>query len=173
MNVDEATYSYPNNLIMPANPSGTNWWDEVFGPAFVQDYNIGVSGGTDNANYNVSFNYLDQEGTAIHNYYRRGSVRVNTQFNAGRFTIGENIALSIAETVGGIPDLGGYVENTIVGKNILLQPIVPVYDVGGYFAGGKANTLGNTDNPVAVAYKGRNNTNANRRIVGSVLGSLL
>ncbi|MEX0771516.1 MAG: SusC/RagA family TonB-linked outer membrane protein, partial [Balneolaceae bacterium] len=170
MQVDESTYSFSDNLIMPANPEGTNWWDEMFSPALVQDYNIGISGGADNHRYNVSFNYLDQDGTAIHNWYRRGSVRVNTEFNSGIFTVGENISLSLTETVGGLRDIGGYAEGTIVGKNILMQPIIPVYDINGYFAGGKANTLGNQDNPVAVAYKNKDDVTANRRVVGSVFG---
>ena len=53
MTVDEGTYSYWDNLIMPAS-AGTNWWDEVFDPSLVQDYNIGMSGGTENSVYNIS-----------------------------------------------------------------------------------------------------------------------
>ena len=43
-NVDPKTYSYPTSLIMPGS-NGTNWWKEVFHPAYVGDYNMDVSGG--------------------------------------------------------------------------------------------------------------------------------
>jgi TonB-dependent starch-binding outer membrane protein SusC len=171
MNVDESTYSFPDNLIMPANPNGTNWWQEVFDPALVQDYNLRFSGGSDNALYNVSFNYYDQDGTMKYNWYRRGQIRVNTQFTAGRFTIGENISLTVDESTGGMTS-GNMGEDTGVGQMIKMQPIIPVYDVNGYFAGAKANTLGNGSNPVAQLYKNKDDIGSSRRLVGSVFGSV-
>ncbi len=156
--ITEDDYAYENsdNLIMPGS-SGTNWWDAVFGNALQQNYNLSVSGGSDSHNYNVSFNYLDQEGTAAYNRFQRGTVRVNTEFDLGILTIGENVSLSLDESYGGItgnPD--GYAEDGIIGKNILMQPVVPVYDIGGNFASGKAVTLGNQTNPLKEAFYTRN-----------------
>ena len=45
---------------MPAS-QGTDWWDEAFDPSLVQDYNIGMSGGSDNSVYNISLQYFDQD----------------------------------------------------------------------------------------------------------------
>lgn len=168
--VNEDNYLYPDNLIMPANGAGTDWWDAVFDPALVQDFNLSVSGGNETARYNVSFNYFDQEGTMKYNWYKRGSVRVNTEFDAGIMTFGENISLTLAENVGGMPAAGGYVENTSVGKNVLMQPVVPVYDVNGYFASGKAVSLGNQSNPVKIAWDNRDDITSNNRLVGNVFG---
>ncbi|MGH8057381.1 MAG: TonB-dependent receptor plug domain-containing protein, partial [Candidatus Entotheonellia bacterium] len=103
VNVDESLYSYPNRLIMPGS-AGTNWWKAVFSPALFTDANLGVSGGgADNA-YNVSFSYLNQEGTAAYNRYQRGTVRVNTAFSLGKVAVGENIAFSRSRQYGGLPD---------------------------------------------------------------------
>jgi TonB-linked SusC/RagA family outer membrane protein len=169
-NVDESSYAFPNNLIMPAS-RGTNWFGEVFGPALQQDYNISVAGGGDTNTYNVSFNYLDQEGTAIYNRFQRGTIRVNTEFNMGSLTIGENISLALDESYGGLPnDPGGYAEGGILGKNILMQPVVPVYDVGGNFASGKAVTLGNQTNPVKEAWGNKDDIGRNTRMFGNVFG---
>ncbi|MFY0689731.1 MAG: TonB-dependent receptor [Cyclobacteriaceae bacterium] len=167
--VDESTYSNPDNLIMPAS-QGTNWWDEVFSPALVQDYNLNMSGGTENGVYNISFNYYDQDGTMLNNWWKRGSIRANSQFTAGRFTVGESIAVSIEQNSGGMGGGGGG-ENTGIGQLIKMQPIIPVYDITGeYWAGAKANTLGNGSNPVAQLEKGKDNKWAGQRVVGSVFG---
>jgi TonB-dependent starch-binding outer membrane protein SusC len=64
-------------------------------------------------------------------------------------------------------DPGGYAEDGIVGKNILMQPVVPVYDVNGNFASGKAVSLGNQGNPLKFAFERRNNINRNNRIFGN------
>ncbi len=166
-NVDEGTYSFPDNLIMPGS-RGTNWWDAVFGSALVTDVNLGVSGSGPGHGYNVSLNYLNQEGTAAFNRFQRGSARVNTSFQFGRLTIGENIAFALEEFVGGSGDPGGFAEGGILGKNILMQPVVPVYDVGGNFAAGKAVGLGNQSNPLKEAWANKDDVGKNIKIFGNV-----
>jgi TonB-linked SusC/RagA family outer membrane protein len=169
-NVDLNSYSFPDNLIMPGSP-GTNWWDAVFGPAFVGDYNLDISGrGTDNA-YGVSFNYLSQQGTAAYNYFNRGSVRVNTSFTRKMFTFGENIAVSAERTAGGVQD-DNFGEGGFLGKNILSQPVVPVRDIAGNFASGKAVGLGNNTNPLKAAWAAKDNITRNDRIFGNVFASM-
>ncbi|MBV9881055.1 MAG: SusC/RagA family TonB-linked outer membrane protein [Gemmatirosa sp.] len=169
-NVDLNSYSYPGNLIMRGS-AGTNWWKAVFGPAFVGDYNMDVTGGGVGNTYAVSFNYFDQNGTAAYNRYQRGSVRVNTSFTRRAFTLGENVALSGDRSTGGISD-DSFGEGGILGKNILMQPVVPVRDVQGNFASGKAVGLGNNTNPLKSAYAAKDNINRNGRIFGNVYGNL-
>jgi TonB-linked SusC/RagA family outer membrane protein len=168
--VDPSTYAYPNNLIMPGSP-GTNWWKAVFGSGQFRDANLALSGGGDDNAYHVSFNFLDQEGTAAFTRLQRGGVRVNTTFNVNKVTVGENITVSRQRSYGGLDDdaLG---ENNIIGKNIFQQPVVPVYDVNGYFASGKALGLSNLTNPLKIAESGRYNINTNDRIFGNVFGAL-
>src|SRR2546425_4684171 len=164
--VDPGSYSYPNNLIMPGSP-GTNWWKAVFGSGQYRDANLAVAGaGEDNA-YHVSFNYLDQEGTAAFTRLQRGGVRINTAFNMGRTSVGENIAASRDRSYGGLDD-GGLGENNIIGKNIMQQPVVPVYDINGYFASGKAVGLSNLTNPLKIASAAQNDISTNDRIFGNV-----
>ena len=129
---------------MPGS-AGTNWWEAVFGPAMVGDYNLDVTGGSADNAYGVSFNYFDQDGTAAYNDFKRGSVRVNTAFNRGKLNFGENISLALERHYGGIPDdPGGYAEDGILGKNILMQPVVPVRDINGNFAVGKGRRVSAT-----------------------------
>ena len=165
--VDATKYSFPNSLIMPGS-TGTNWWKAVFSPAGVGDYNADVAGGSDDNAYRVSFNYFNQTGTAIYNDYRRGSVRVNTQFNRSKLTFGENMALSVDRSYGGIQnDPGGYAEDNIIGKSVLMQPVIPVFDINGNFAGGKCCGLGNQFNPVHIAFAAKDNLTKNNRAFGN------
>ena len=167
--VDPSTNSYPDNLIMPGS-AGTNWWKAVFGAGQYRDANLALSGGSDENAYHVSFNYLDQEGTAAFNRLRRGGARVNTTFNLGKVRVGENIAVNREQHYGGLDDdaLG---ENNIVGKNIFQQPVVPIYDIAGYYASGKALGLSNLTNPLKIAESGQHNITTNDRIFGNVFGA--
>ena len=168
--VDPTKYSYPNSLIMGGS-TGTNWWDAVFSSGKVSDVNLNIAGAGQDNTYGVSFNYFDQGGTAAYNNYRRGSIRVNSSFNRGKLQFGENAALSSDRHYGGLPDDAGG-ETALIGKNILMQPVVPVYDVQGNFASGKAVGLGNNSNPLKEAYERRNNINRNNRVFGNVFAAL-
>jgi TonB-dependent starch-binding outer membrane protein SusC len=170
--VDPSKYSYPNTLIMPGS-TGTDWWKAMFGTGGTRDLNLDISGGGPENQYGVSFNYFNQKGTAIYNTFNRGSVRANTSFNRGRLSFGENALLSLEEHNGGIPDdPGGYAEDGILGKNILMQTVIPIYDINGNFAGGKASNLGNQSNPVKEAFSNKDNVTRNNRVFGSVFGEL-
>jgi len=160
-----------NRQIMRASP-GTNWWDAVFGSAMTADVNLSLAGSGENHGFNVSFNYYNQEGTAAYNRFQRGSVRANTQFQSGRLTVGENLAVVMEHSFGGMGDPGGYAEDGIMGKNIMMQPVIPVYDIGGNFAGGKAVGLGNQSNPLRFAYGQKDNINDNYKIFGNAFASV-
>jgi TonB-linked SusC/RagA family outer membrane protein len=180
--VDESAYVWGDQanqdlLIMRGSP-GTNWWDAVFGTGLSTDANLAVSGGGTDHRYTASFNYLNQEGTAAYNRFQRGSVRLNTSFNVGVLSVGENVSLSLQESYGGRGDGGG--EGGIMGKNILMQPVIPVYtirgeelkaageDPGPHFASGKCVTCGNNSNPLKSAWAGKDNKYKQTVLFGNV-----
>ncbi|HJQ10968.1 MAG TPA: SusC/RagA family TonB-linked outer membrane protein [Gemmatimonadaceae bacterium] len=158
LTVDLNQYSYPNSLIEPGS-AGTNWWKAVWGSAPVQDFNLDVRGGSDANAYTVSGNYFNQKGTAAYTNYRRGSLRANTSFTRGKFTFGENAALTLARQYGGsgtFDDTNG--EGGVLGKDILTQPVVSVYDVAGNFGGARGVPGVNNTNPLQVAFAQKDNT---------------
>src|SRR5690606_12878664 len=163
--VDESRYSFPSRLIMPGS-SGPNWWDEVFDTGDTRDLNVSVRGGAENARYSVGFSYFDQSGTAIGNRFQRGTLRVNTDFTSGRFTVGENLTVAMEEAYGGIAG-DNFGEGSLLGKNILSQPVITVYDINGNWASGKSPGLGNNTNPVKEASRGPDNRNRNTRVFGN------
>jgi len=74
---------------------GTNWQSEIFKNGFNQNYNLSVAGGGENSNFNISFGYLNEDGTVIKNNYERYQIRANSDFKLSQhIKIGENLSAS-------------------------------------------------------------------------------
>ena len=56
---------------------GTDWQEEVFRTAPIQNHVVTFSGGNENTTYSVSGSWFDQEGIIIGSEYQRGSLRAN------------------------------------------------------------------------------------------------
>lgn len=91
-----ATYS--DDLIREYENIGpnTNWLDEVFNPAAIQQHNLSVSGGGENSNYYLSLGFLDQN-SILEN--ATGAERYNARLNldsyvTDRFKIGTSLAFT-------------------------------------------------------------------------------
>ena len=122
----------------------TNWQDEVLKTAFVQDYNVSLSGGGDSGSYFVSAGYYNNDGVSYGNTFDRYSFRVNTQGKKGWFSFGENLAYSLTNTD---PN-----QTNTYNDFLRMMPTIPIYDEnnpGGYGYGdaAKYNTFG--VNPIA------------------------
>ena len=63
----------------------TDWLDAVMQTGVIQDHNIGLSGGSENAKYFVSADYLKQKGILLGYDYKRYSFRTNTDFKATKY----------------------------------------------------------------------------------------
>ncbi|NBC05112.1 MAG: SusC/RagA family TonB-linked outer membrane protein, partial [Bacteroidetes bacterium] len=155
--------------ITQANKQGTNWFQEIFKPAYTVNSNLAISGGTDDASYMLSLNYINQEGTLLRTYNERYTLRVNTQFNLkDNIRIGQNASIAVWEN----PQSGSLDEGTATGMVYRQQPIIPVYDIAGNFAGNFGAPLGNASNPVAQRERTLNNTGENNRIFGNVFAEI-
>jgi TonB-linked SusC/RagA family outer membrane protein len=151
--------------ITKANKAGTNWNDEIFNPAPIQSQNLAVSGGSDQGSYLFSANYFNQKGTLLESYLKRYTIRSNTSFNIGKFIkVGENLAYSITDN----PQIGGLTGDNAIGHAFREQPIVPVYDIMGNFAGSYGGALGDAQNPVAMLRRTVNNKGMDYRLFGNV-----
>ena len=152
--------------IVKANKAGTDWYHEVNKPAPIQSHNLTVSGGGDQGKYYLSLEHFNQEGTVIYTYLKRYALRVNTEFNLSkRIRVGENLSYSITDNNRITPGEGSF-----LGMAFREQPIIPVRDIMGNFAGTFGGQLGNARNPVADAYRTRNNSGLNNRLFTNVYG---
>ncbi|SFZ93461.1 TonB-linked outer membrane protein, SusC/RagA family [Flaviramulus basaltis] len=166
-------YSFPDNRITRANQAGTNWFDEFFNSAIVQQHNIGIQGGSETSKFFVSLGLLDQEGVAVNTSYDRYSIRANSEFDiTDNFRIGETLSFSYSELIGVNDPLGSNSNQnneSQIASLYRMHPIIPVYDEGGNFAGTAGiSGVGNGYNPVAVADRNKNNVNKVLRTLGSV-----
>ncbi|MCD6200331.1 MAG: TonB-dependent receptor [Bacteroidales bacterium] len=165
---------------LPSWAADTKWWDEVTQTAPIQNYNLSMSGGNKKARYFAGVGYFDQTGTIITNWYKRYSVRFNSDFNIkDRVTIGENLNVT-HQSDHGIDGNGS--ENTGLMMGVYrMQPIVPVKWHGDPFVGlshtfregdwggtGIAPRLGNAHNWVADATRAKDNRWQNIRLLGNI-----
>ncbi len=159
-----ATYNLQSNQITLANKAGTDWYHEIFKQAPMQSHTVTVSGGADKSSYLFSLGYLDQQGTLISTYLKRYSVRANTLFNIkDHIRVGENAYMFFKDN----PTIGNQNEGNPISMAYREQPIIPVYDIMGNYAGTKSQDLGNAQNPVAIVKRRQNDRGYNWDIQGN------
>jgi TonB-linked SusC/RagA family outer membrane protein len=155
--------------ITQANRAGTDWYHEIFSSAPIQSHNLNVSGSSDVATYLFSMNYFNQQGTLKNTYDKRYTIRANTSFNITKhIRVGENFSYSLTEN----PQVNQNDEGTSIGMSFREQPIIPVYDIMGNYAGSNTANLGNARNPVAIADRTKNNYGALNRLFGNVFAEV-
>lgn len=72
-----------------------DWQDAIFQDSFVQNHNVGVSGGGENGTYYISGSFLDNEGIQRAQSFKRYSLRANSEFRIGkRLKFGESLQIS-------------------------------------------------------------------------------
>lgn len=129
---------YVNNVPGLTN---TDWADAIFRNARQQSHYINLSGGNDNADYSVSFGYLDQENIIINSDYERftNNIRFNSEINDHvRFGINSNLTLANTNPTG---QAGWSRSEEASGQQadpaftiVLMQPYYPIYNQDGSFA---------------------------------------
>ncbi|MFT4032169.1 MAG: TonB-dependent receptor [Siphonobacter sp.] len=151
--------------IVKANKTGTDWYHEIFKPATTQSHNISVSGGGETGSYFFSLNHTDQQGTLINTYMKRYTLRTNSSYNVtDKIRVGENLAVSVVSN----PQITNLSEGNAIGMAFREQPIIPVYDIMGNYAGSYGSGLGNAANPVANQQRTSNNKAVTSRIFGNI-----
>ena len=154
------------NLITRANQQGTDWQREIFSAAPIQNHQLSVSGATEAARYSMSLNYFNQQGIMKYTSYQRYSLRANTEFNVSkRVRVGENFQLAYGERIG--QPNGNQSESNPISFAYRIQPLIPVYDIRGYFAGTSGADLDNSRNPLAELWRNKDNKDREVRAFGN------
>ncbi|MCC9165478.1 SusC/RagA family TonB-linked outer membrane protein [Pontibacter harenae] len=149
---------------------GTNYQDELFRTAPIQNYQLSWSGGSENSTLYVSGGYFQQDGIVIGSDFERYTFRVNTDHKIGtRVKIGNTLQLSTTEEAL-IPN-NEDLNTGVLSRGIRQLPTVPVRNPDGSFAGPTSNFEGESENPVWLALESYN-TNRNYRMLGSVYGEV-
>lgn len=124
---------YPDDVISQfANGPNTNWFEEIFESAPIQQHNLTVSGGSATTNFNISLGYLDQDAVVR---FTDGTKRYNARINLDtevndRFTLGGSFYLSRQESnLDNINQDGG-----VLARATRLGPNFPAFDSQGRLA---------------------------------------
>ena len=134
-------------LITRANKEGTDWLKEISQVGVYQDYNINLNGGGDNTTYSFTVGYMQNEGTIKFTGFDRWNFRSNITSEITKW-------LQVGQTLNGMysnqhGNLTNNSEDSPISWAYRNQPIIPVYDIAGNFAGTRAGgQLGNAQNPL-------------------------
>lgn len=136
---------------------GTDWFDEIFHIASVRDYQIGISGGGEKANYNLSAGFFQQKGVIKGSEYQRFTLRLNNDYKVlDNVIIGHNLSAAFS--------LKSNDDPSVVGQAYRLSPVITPYDAEGNFSDSQNSSTGN---PLAtLAYL--NNSVRDDRMTGNV-----
>jgi TonB-linked SusC/RagA family outer membrane protein len=130
------TLPLDNNGVRPTNPAwsnpstvpNTDWQKELFKTAPIQSYNVNISGGGEKSRSLLSVGYFDQGGIVAQSFYKRYTVRVNTDYDiSSRFKVGLTLNGAFDEKRGTRSD-GGGASNTQGGliTTAISHPTIPL-----------------------------------------------
>ncbi|MFZ5938987.1 MAG: SusC/RagA family TonB-linked outer membrane protein [Bacteroidota bacterium] len=130
---------------------GTDWQDEIYRIAPMQNYSLSASGGTDRTQYNVSANLYRQDGVIVGSDFMRYSFRTNLDHKVSkRLKIGTSLTMNrtSANTVGSATQAGFF--PGVVNTALTFSPTLAVFDSTGQYTLKDPNADAWLDNPVAV-----------------------
>ncbi|PXX21315.1 TonB-linked SusC/RagA family outer membrane protein [Arenibacter sp. ARW7G5Y1] len=133
---------------MDAIGSGTDWQDEIFRSAPVQNHQLSFSGGSEKTKYYFSMNYFDQEGVVVSSGIKRYGARVNIDHSGDRFRYGLNLSNTYVEDDGVRLGTGINAGASVIAAAIQMDPTLPAYNEDGTYA---QTGLLDLENPVGLA----------------------
>ncbi|MCC5927927.1 MAG: TonB-dependent receptor [Cyclobacteriaceae bacterium] len=71
----------------------TDWQNEIFSPALMQNHNLNFSGGGKGSTYYMGFGYLNQQGVVPQTGFERYNFQINSQIKRNKFTAGQSLNL--------------------------------------------------------------------------------
>lgn len=158
-------YASPANL-----GEGTNWQDEIFRMAPIQNYQLSYRGGGNQTTYAMSANFFDQKGIIIGSQFSKASLRVKVNRDlAEGIHIGGNVNYTRSVSDGVITDEEGGTPSSITSWALAMNPALSPYtEEGDYLYENNTNTPA-TGNPVADALENENKTTTSRLLANAHL----
>ena len=104
-----------------------DWLDLVLRDGLQQRHSVGVLGGSENTQFAINANFLEERGVILNSRYRRGSVQINLdhQFN-DRFRVGTSTLLSTSRD-------SEVNTGKVLGQAMQISPLGDVYNEDGSY----------------------------------------
>ena len=143
---------------------GTDWQDEVYRSAPVQNHDLSISGGNESTKYYTSFGYYDQDGIIENSNFKRLSFRLNLdQKLSEKLSVNTTFSLqnsTYTQAVYAGADGGGGIPFT----TMVIPPTQNIYNAAGGYTTFTGVSFGQT-NPVGLSRELYNPANS-LRILG-------
>lgn len=150
--------------------TGTDWQDEIFRGAPIQNYSLSINGGDEKTQFAISGNYFQQKGIVLNSDFTRGAIRVNIDRKVSqKIKIGTSLALTRSFSNRTSTDGALGAPGLVISNALQMSPTVSVRNADGTYTLQNISGGQLTDNPVALANDSRNLININR-LLGSVYG---
>lgn len=124
--------------------ANTNWQDQIFRTGVYQNHQVSANGGNDHVKYNVSLNYLGNQGVVLttfqNNYSSNGNfkIKLNDKLNMGlTYNLAYTKSRANDKLSGAAHEGGGILEDAIV-----QYPVIPVYMPNGDYGQVPSNNWG-------------------------------
>jgi TonB-linked SusC/RagA family outer membrane protein len=144
------TLQLPTDLT--ASSPTTDWQKALFRTAYMQNYNVALSGGSQNVTYRVSGGYLKQQGTIVGSDYNRLNISNNLVFTPkSNLEFGESFALNKSLTHNVQTDYNGNLINDAFAED----PTIPVTNPDGSYTATKYSDIVNPLAKVHYLYANR------------------
>ncbi|MCB2378514.1 TonB-dependent receptor [Hymenobacter sp. BT635] len=136
---------------------GTDWQDEIFRRAAIQNYSLSATGGSDKARFAVSGGYFQQDGTVIGSNFERFTLRANGDLSVNKMLkMGSSISLTHLNdrqiNSGGGTEGSRNNEYGTIQQALRIPAIIPLFRPDGYYyepRGKEDNFV--EENPVVAA----------------------
>lgn len=161
---DNEEVPYPDiEQIVSRIGDGTNWQDEFYRSAIIQNHQLSVSGGSDKTNFFISGNYFKQDGIVPNNGFERISFRTNLDHQlSNKFNTGFSFTLSNFKN-NNLP--GGAAGSSPLRNVLTFSPLVPIRNEDGLFEDFvDPNSGAFISNPIGMVNEVTNTTNTFRPI---------
>ncbi|WP_158275650.1 SusC/RagA family TonB-linked outer membrane protein [Marinilabilia rubra] len=144
---------------------GTDWQEELFNVAPIQNYSLSVSGGTESVNYNVGGTYNSQEGTIDNSGIDKLFLYSNTQYNfSEKVSLGANLSYTFYEKNNNNNNqYGGSLTD-----GLQMDPLTAAWDDYTNNYGKRFITGGTTiANPARIVDEAEHNTSSAHRLIAN------
>lgn len=139
---------YPDEAVtLPAyitNKTGvdTNWQDAMLRNGTSQNYMFSVRGGSEQAQYSISYNHADQKGIFLGNDYRQDNARLKMHISKNMFDFDANMGFKFTDN---------YQPEYQIKEMYMISPLVPIYDSAREFGFGLTDFDGLPNNRNVMA----------------------
>ncbi|GAB3970327.1 TonB-dependent receptor [Spirosoma terrae] len=165
--------SAPDRPLPSSLGVGTDWQNEVFREAPIQNYQLSFTGGESKTKYAISGSYYDQQGIIKNSYFKRFTLRANLDREVKSWLkVGLSMQGAYTKANAARTETEGGIASGVTTSAINYAPVFPIYNsAGGYYLD-QGSLNGNlVDNPVGLVNE-ITDQNLTARILGNVFADI-